>query len=140
MRKFTSFTFTLMMSTGLAFAVSTCAFIDTTTETVQNTSDVSTDFTSSTSPRSDSDSDKSAEVSKFVNQNFYRIREDMALGGGEHLASLAALLDIPEAQQPNFFRLTKEKFSILFSSANTTPAELLAKLNEELTTHPDLHS
>ena len=140
MRKFTSFTFTLMMSTGLAFAVSTCAFIDTTTETVQNTSDVSTDFTSSTSPRSDSDSDKSAEVSKFVDQNFARIREDMALGGGEHLASLATLLDIPKAQQPNFFRLTKEKFSILFSSANTTPAELLAKLNEELTTHPDLHS
>jgi hypothetical protein len=140
MRKLTSFTFTLMMSTGLAIALSSCAFIDSTTETVQNTSDASTDFTSSTSPRSDSDSSKSEKVSKFLDQNFDRIREDMALGGGEHLASLATLLDIPEAQQPNFFRLTKEKFSVLFSSANTTPEEMLTKLNEELTTHPDLHS
>jgi hypothetical protein len=79
-------------------------------------------------------------VSIFTDQNFDRIREDMALGGGEHLASLAALLDIPEAQQPSFFRLTKEKFSILFSSANTTPEEMLAKLDKELTTHPDLRS
>jgi Protein of unknown function (DUF3015) len=139
MRKLTSFTFTLMMSTGLAIALSSCAFFDTTTETVQNTSDVSSDFTSSTSPRS-SNSNISEKVSKFIDQNFDRIREDMALGGGEHLASLATLLDIPEAQQPNFFRLTKEKFSILYSSANTTPEEMLTKLNEELTTHPDLHS
>jgi hypothetical protein len=139
MYKLTSFTFTLMMSTGLAIALSSCAFIDPTTDTVQNTSDASTDFTSSTSPRS-SDSNKSEKVSKFIDQNFDRLREDMALGGGEHLASLAALLDIPEAQQPDFFKLTKEKFSILFSSANTTPEEMLTKLNEELTTHPDLHS
>jgi hypothetical protein len=64
----------------------------------------------------------------------------MALGGGEHLTSLAVLMDIPEAQQASFFMLTKEKFSILYSSANTTPEEMLTKLDEELATHPDLQS
>ncbi|MCP4406178.1 MAG: DUF3015 domain-containing protein [Gammaproteobacteria bacterium] len=140
MHKLTSLAVTLICSTGLAMALSSCAFIETTTETVQNTSEATTDFTSSTSPRSDSDSDKAEKVSLFTDQNFDRIREDMALGGGEHLASLATLMDIPQAQQPSFFGLTKERFSVLFSSANTTPEEMLTKLNDELAKHPNLRS
>jgi hypothetical protein len=125
-----------MLSTGLAMALSSCSLFGTT----QNTFEATTDFTSSTSPSSDSDSEKKEEVSKFTDQNFDSIREDMALGGGEHLTSLAVLMDIPEAQQASFFMLTKEKFSILYSSANTTPEEMLTKLDEELATHPDLQS
>jgi len=136
MRKLTSFAFKLMLSIGLAMALSSCSLFGTTQKTIGAT----TDFTSSTTPSSDSESEKTEKVSSFTDQNFESIREDMALGGGEHLTSLAVLMDIPEAQQPSFFRLTKEKFPILFSSPHTTPEEMLAKLNEELTTHPDLRS
>lgn len=140
MRKLTFSTLPLIVAAGLVSTLSSCAFIDTTTETVANTSDATTEFTSSTSPRSDSGSSSSEQVSRFIHQNFDSIREDMALGGGEHLASLASLLDISKAQQPSFFKLTKEKFPILFGSDNTTPEDLLAKLNEELMTHPELRS
>ena len=130
----------ILSTTTLALALSSCAFTDTTTETVQNTSDATTDFSSSTSPRSDSKADKETAASVFTALNFNRIREDMAAGGGEHLASLAVLLDIPKARQATFFTLTREKFSTLFSSAHTTPEEMLARLKQELTARPDLRS
>ena len=124
---------------GLTIAVSSCAVtidsLKASSETIHNTTDASSDFTSSTSPREAKTPYQGAKA--FTSYNFARLREDMAIGGGEHLASLAALLNIPDSNRPAFFRFTKERFSAWFNSEQATPDEVLAKLTAELADHPE---
>jgi hypothetical protein len=120
-----------------------CATTTDTTEssskTFHNTTDASSKFTSSTSPGGgSSDSAKKEQTLAFSKVNLERIKTDMALGGGEHLTSLAALLDIPAHNQQEFFTLTKRNFSTLFGPENTTAEELLARLDTELNANPYL--
>lgn len=101
--------------------------------TFQNTTDASSKFTSSTSPGSGSgESAKNEQALAFSRVQLERIKTDMAVGGGEHLTSLATLLGVPPHNQPEFFVLTKANFSTLFSSEPTTAEELLARLDNEL--------
>ena len=95
----------------------------------------SSDFTSSTSPGSSKPSSEQ-KAQSFTRDNFSRLKEDMALGHGEYLASLATLLGVPESQQAEFFAFTKENFSSLVSSEQVTPDEMLDALKHELATHP----
>ena len=108
-------------------------------ETSHNTTDASSKFTSSTSPGGgSSESAKKEQALAFSKANLERIKTDMALGGGEHLTSLATLLGIPAHNQQEFFALTKANFSTLFDSENTTAEELLAQLDNELNANPNL--
>lgn len=116
---------------SLPWLVSSCAITESTTETVGNTVNASIKFTSSTSP-GQSSSARDQKVYAFTAVNFDRIREDMARGGGEHLTALAALLEIAPSEQPAFFALTQKSFPTLFSSDQTTPEELLAKLDRAM--------
>jgi len=110
-----------------------------TSETFQNTTDASSEFTSSTSPRADSaKSSKNDRALAFSKVKLERIKTDMAVGGGEHLTSLATLLGVPAQKQPEFFALTKANFSTLFSSEQTTAEELLARLEDEIGANPRL--
>lgn len=112
---------------------------ESSTKTFQNTTAASSKFTSSTSPGSDSS--KSAEKERalaFSKVELERIKTDMAVGGGEHLTSLATLLGVPAHNQQEFFALTKANFSTLFSSEPTTAEELLARLEDELSSNPGL--
>lgn len=117
---------------GLALILTSCAFTKTTTETVQNTSDASVEFTSSTSPRSDRRESSRARAVAFADANFDRLRAEMAVGNGEHLASLGFLLGVAEKHQQEFFVLTKNRFPSLFDSEQTTPEQLVARLDLEL--------
>ena len=122
---------------GVMSILYACAVTNSSTEsssqTFQNTTDASSKFTSSTSPGSDSsDSAKKEQALAFSKMNLERIKTDMAVGGGEHLTSLATLLEIPAYNQQEFFTLTKSNFSTLFSSEQTTAEELLARLDDEL--------
>ena len=98
----------------------------------------SSDFTSSTSPGSSSKSSPEEKAKAFATENFARLKEDMALGRGEHLASLATLLGVPKDRQPEFFALAKEQFPSLVSSTQTTSDELIAALDRELALRPYL--
>jgi hypothetical protein len=112
---------------------------ESSSKTFQNTTDASSKFTSSTSPGSDSGgSDKKEQALAFSRAQLERIKTDMAVGGGEHLTSLAVLLGVPSHNQPEFFSLTKANFSTLFSSEPTTAEELLARLEDQLDAHPAL--
>ena len=138
-----SLSFRLMALFAALVLISACAVTtgstEGTSETFQNTSDASTDLTSSTSPRSDSKKDEGKEEAmEFTRANFERVKIDMAVGGGEHLASLATLLGVSHSHQEEFFSLTKENFSNLYSSDETTAEELLAKLDSELSANPRL--
>lgn len=128
---------------GVLCMVYACAVtVDTTkssSKTFHNTTDASSKFTSSTSPgEGSSESDKKELALAFSKVKLERIKTDMALGGGEHLTSLATLLGIPVHNQPEFFALTKANFSTLFDSQNTTAEELLVRLDNELNAHPNL--
>ncbi len=122
--------------------VSSCFYATTkstegTTKSVKATSGSSTNATSSTSPGSSSD-ESEKQALEFTKDNFERLRTDMAVGGGEHLTSLATLMGIPDSRKPEFFSLTKNKFSTLFRSDQVTPEELLAMLDSEISADPYL--
>ncbi len=74
----------------------------------------------------------------FANLNFDNLSQEMAQGGGEHLASLATLLGVPAEQQPAFFAMTQEKYATLVQSGETTPAAMLKALHEAMAQHPVL--
>ena len=117
----------------------TTAPTEASSKTFHNTTDASSKFTSSTSPGGgSSDSAKNEQALAFSKVNLERIKTDMALGGGEHLTSLATLLDVPARNQPEFFALTKANFSTLFGDENTTAEELLARIDNELDANPEL--
>ena len=144
MKRITIRSFARMIAVlGVLSMVWACAVTTQTTEsssnTVQNTTDVTSRFTSSTSPGYDSGASAQHEQAlAFSRVQLERIKTDMAVGGGEHLTSLATLLGVPSQHQPEFFALTKANFSTLFSSDPTTAEELLARLDDQLTAHPDL--
>ena len=76
------------------------------------------------------------EANIFANLNFDNLSQEMAQGGGEHLASLATLLGVPAEQQPAFFAMTQEKYTTLVQSGETTPAAMLKALHETMAEHP----
>lgn len=125
---------------GLMLITTSCAVttrsFQGTSETLENTSDASTDFTSSTSIREDTKYDQNRQVLAYADSNLSQLREEMARGGGEHLTAFAYLLGIKESHQPEFFVLTKDKYSVLFSSEPTTANQLVARLNDELRDYP----
>lgn len=120
-----------------------CAVTTNSTEssskTFQNTTAASSKFTSSTSPGGGPSKSAAREQAlAFSRVDLERIKTDMAMGGGEHLSSLATLMGIPAQNQQEFFALTKADFSTLFSSEQTTAEELLARLEDELRANPEL--
>lgn len=133
------YTVRLMLVGGLTVLLTSCAVTtrstEGTSETFQNTTDASSDFTSSTSPR-DETHGQAKDVKQFASANLDRLKEDMARGGGEHLTAFAQLLRIKESRQPEFFTATKTNYPVLFSSERTTSEEMLAKLTTELDAHP----
>lgn len=78
------------------------------------------------------------QATMFANLNFDNLSQEMAQGGGEHLASLATLMGVPAEQQPAFFAMTQEKYATLIQSGETTPAAMLKALHETMATHPVL--
>jgi hypothetical protein len=117
----------------------TTAPTESSTKTFHNTTEASSKFTSSTSPGGgSSDLAKKEQALAFSKVNLERIKTDMAIGRGEHLASLATLMEIPERNQQEFFSLTKTNFNTLFDSENTTAEEFLARLDNELNANPNL--
>ena len=74
----------------------------------------------------------------MASRSFESLAEEMAQGRGEHLASLAALLAVPEEAQPEFFALVQEKYSILVGSDDTTAVTMLQALQSAMAERPAL--
>jgi hypothetical protein len=69
---------------------------------------------------------------------FDSLKQEMAQGEGEHLASLAMLLGIPEEEQPLFFSMVQEKYTSLIPSEDASPAIVLGAIQEAMAGHPIL--
>ena len=93
------------------------------------------DTTSSSTP---DNSSSTARAEKFTQENFAQVKADMATGGGEHLAALAMLLEIPVAQEAFFFSLSKEHYTTLYGTPNTTARRMLTRLSRAMAADPQL--
>jgi hypothetical protein len=76
------------------------------------------------------------QTAEFAKVNLERLRNDMAAGQGEYLASLATLLNIEPSRQPAFFTFTRDRFTVLFPNDRTTAADMLATLDGEMRADP----
>ena len=65
------------------------------------------------------------KTTMFALLNFENLTQEMAQGKGEHLASLAALMGIPDEQHPAFFALTQERYSDLVQAGETSSVALV---------------
>ncbi len=77
-------------------------------------------------------------MNAFASLNFENLSQEMAQGGGEHLASLATLIGVPAEHQAEFFALTQEKYTSLIQSGEASPTALLKALNAAMAEHPVL--
>lgn len=68
-------------------------------------------------------------VNMFAGANIDGLARDMAVGGGENLETLAALMEVEEADQPAFYALTKRNFATLFPSDGVTAGDMLTNLD-----------
>jgi hypothetical protein len=140
MLRFMPVTIRLSLISCFMFMLSACAVTtrstEGTSETIQNTTDASTDFTSSTSPRDKADNE-GRSIKQFASVNLDRLKEDIARGNGEHLTAFAYLLGIKEIHQNEFFTFTKHNYRTLFGPESTTSEDMLARLDTELAAYPN---
>jgi len=74
----------------------------------------------------------------MASRAFESLAEEMAQGRGEHLASLATLLGVPEEAQPEFFALVQENYTRLVGSDHTTAVTMLQALQASMAERPTL--
>ncbi len=80
----------------------------------------------------------SEKVNVFAAINFDDISQDMARGQGEHLTSLATLMDIPTDQHEVFFAMAQEKYTILIASGEASPKAVVKAIYSAMGNHPVL--
>lgn len=80
----------------------------------------------------------SERASLFIGINYASLAEDMARGGGEHLASLATLMHVPLERHPEFFAIAQERYVSLVHYGEDDPASILEALREWSIAHPVL--
>lgn len=76
------------------------------------------------------------KVKVFAAANYENLSQDMAQGGGEHLASLAELMGVPENQRPEFYNLAQVQYATLVQSSDQTPDGMIQTLQGAMATHP----
>lgn len=74
----------------------------------------------------------------YVANNLDNIARDAAKGDGEHLQSLAKLLDIAERDKTAFFSMTRSNYDMLFSASTASSQQWLAILDQALLAEPQL--
>jgi hypothetical protein len=77
----------------------------------------------------------SERASLFIGINYASLSEDMARGGGEHLASLATLMHVPLEHQPEFFAMVQERYMSLVHYGEDDPASIQEALREASIAH-----
>jgi len=76
----------------------------------------------------------SARVPLFASANVDQLAAEIAAGEGETLEALAALYEIDAADQADFFAFAQSRYSELFSSAEVTSGEVVARLEAAMAT------
>jgi DUF3015 family protein len=80
----------------------------------------------------------SERANLFIGVNYASLAEDMARGGGEHLASLATLLHVPQEHQQEFFATAQERYASLANAGTDDLVVIAEALQDAIKTHPVL--
>ncbi len=78
------------------------------------------------------------EQTVFVASNYHNLAKQMAAGEGEDLNTLATLLGCPTDKTAQFRIFTRQNYSSIFASAETTPSGMLVSLKHDLSGDPTL--
>jgi len=76
------------------------------------------------------------KMNMFASLNFENLSQEMAQGGGEHLASMAVLMGVPADRQAEFFAVTQERYQTLVNAGEASPVAMVKALNEAAPSHP----
>jgi len=68
------------------------------------------------------------KVNVFASVNYDNLSQEMAQGGGEHLASLGELMGVPQEKLPEFFALAQNRYPTLAASGDNSPAAMVELL------------
>lgn len=74
----------------------------------------------------------------YVANNFDNLARDAAKGGGQHLQSLATLMQMEEADAQQFYQLAQTEYDQLFGLPAADHSEWLVKLDNTLSSVPAL--
>lgn len=80
----------------------------------------------------------SERANVFAAINLDNLSQEMAQGKGEHLASLATLMGVPNEQHAAFFALTQERYTALVQDGETSSVALVKTLNDAISKSPVL--
>jgi len=80
----------------------------------------------------------SEKVNVFAAINFDQIFQEIAQGHGEHLTSLATLMEIPTDQQKVFFAMIQEKYTTLIKVGEASPKAVIKAIYSAMDNHPVL--
>lgn len=78
------------------------------------------------------------KVTMFALLNFENLTQEMAQGKGEHLASLASLMGVPEEQHGAFLAMAQERYTSLVHAGENSSAALVRALNDAMAQNPIL--
>lgn len=74
----------------------------------------------------------------FVASNLDNLSQEIAQGQGDHLASLASLMGVSEADQSAFYTFTQSNYGSLFSTSEVSADNVIASLDTEMLKNPTL--
>ncbi len=80
----------------------------------------------------------SEKVNVFAAVNFDNISQEMAQGQGEHLTSLATLMDIPADQHEIYFAMAQEHYTTLIQADEASPKTVIQAMYSAMSDHPVL--
>src|SRR5215831_12597190 len=72
------------------------------------------------------------EQAAFAEVNFRDLKRNMAMGGGEYLASFSTLLGCEDTAKPTFFKMTQMKYESILPSESTTPMGMLTSVKLQI--------
>ena len=78
------------------------------------------------------------KATMFAELNSEALAQEMAQGRGEHLASMATLLGVPQQQHGVFFAMAQSRYAALSSTGDMSPAAMVKTLNEGISADPSL--
>ncbi len=78
------------------------------------------------------------ERDSFLASNIDSLSQEAAQGHGTHLAALADIIGIDQADQDSFFGLTQQHYDSIFVASEQSPQQLMASLNAAMAQHPTL--
>jgi hypothetical protein len=120
---------------ALILVVSACTFRGTTKETTDTIRNTTISTSGKTWLTEDGLVKNGQEAAAFADLNFENVKQDMAVGQGEYLGSLAALLGVPEDYHGDFFTVAQQSYPTLTRQDQATPKEFLSELNKTMAAH-----